>query len=156
MFTNEYWMNQAFKEAEKALQIREVPVGAIVVLNDVIIGKGYNQVEQLKDATAHAEILAITAASNYIDNWRLENAVLYVTKEPCVMCAGAVLNSRVSRVVFSAYDKKFGAGGSKYDLMRENSKWFVEIIPGILNDRGEGMLADFFKDLRVKNKFIGM
>lgn len=151
MFNNEYWMNQAFKEANKALKTNEVPVGAIVILDDQIIGKGFNQVETLKDATAHAEMIALTSAANYMQNWRLEKATLYVTKEPCLMCAGAIINSRISRVVFSAYDKKDGAAGSKYDVMRENRKWFVEIIPGVLNEIGETILKNFFLDIRKKN-----
>ena len=111
-----FWMSQAFKLAEKAFSLDEVPVGAIVVCYDRIIGKGYNQCESLNDATAHAEVLAISAASNTLDNWRLNECEIYVTKEPCAMCAGAIINSRIKRVVFGSYDDKKGACGSIYQI----------------------------------------
>ncbi|OVE73513.1 hypothetical protein BVX93_01440 [bacterium B13(2017)] len=151
-FTHEYWMRKALNLAKEAYEKGEVPCGSIIVFEDSIIGKGYNQVESLKDATAHAEMIAMTSAANYLQNWRLENCSLYVTKEPCLMCAGAILNSRVSKVVFSAYDEKEGAAGSKYDVMRENRKWFVEIIPGIMENEGESILKSFFQRVREKNE----
>ncbi|EKD26789.1 MAG: CMP/dCMP deaminase zinc-binding protein [uncultured bacterium] len=150
MFDDIYWMKKAFAIAEEGLDKGEVPVGAIVVFDNTIIGKGYNQVEALHDATAHAEMLAITSAANHLENWRLEGATLYVTKEPCLMCAGAIINSRVSKIVYSAYDKDDGAGGSKYDVMRENRKWFVEIIPGIMLKEGTELLKVFFNKVRNK------
>jgi len=145
---DEFWMRKAFVLAKEALNHSEVPVGAVIVSDQMVIGKGYNQVEMLNDATAHAEMIAITSAANHIGNWRLDTCTLYVTKEPCLMCAGAILNSRISRVVFSACDYKDGAGGSKFDVMRESRKWFVEVVPGILQNEGEGLLKDFFCKVR--------
>ena len=110
------WMKHALRLAEKAFSEGEVPVGAIVVKEDRIIGRGYNQRERLHDPTAHAEIIAITAASGTLEDWRLEGCSLYVTKEPCSMCAGAVINSRISKLIFGAYDDKKGCCGSLYQL----------------------------------------
>ena len=109
-------MSEAFKLAEKGFSKNEVPVGAVIVCYDRIIGRGYNQCESLVDPTAHAEILSISAAANTLDDWRLNKCTIYVTKEPCVMCAGAIINSRINRLVFGAYDKKKGACGSVYQL----------------------------------------
>ena len=103
------WMGFAFSQAQKAYDSNEVPVGAVVVYNDKIIGRGHNQKEQLNDPTAHAEIIAITAATNTINDWRLIDCELYVTKEPCPMCAGALLQARVKRVVYGAKDLRWGA-----------------------------------------------
>lgn len=150
MFPHEYWMKKALLLADEAYNKNEIPVGALIVYENSIIGKGHNQVEMLHDATAHAEMIAITGAANYLGNWRLENATLYVTKEPCIMCAGAILNSRISKVVFGASDKNEGAGGSKYDFMRDYRKWFVEVIPGILQKESELKLKHFFQTLRSK------
>lgn len=150
MFPYEHWMNKALELAKEAYKHGEVPVGAVVVYENEIIGKGYNQVEMLHDATAHAEMIAITSAANFLNNWRLENATLYVTKEPCLMCAGAILNSRVSKVVFSAYDHNDGAAGSKFNVMMEYRKWTPEIMPGVLKEEGETLLKHFFQTLRSK------
>ena len=140
-----FWMSQAFKLAEKAFSIDEVPVGAVVVCYDRIIGKGYNQCESLKDATAHAEVLAISAASNTLDNWRLNECEIYVTKEPCVMCAGAIINSRIKRVIFGAYDYKRGACSSLYQICgdkRLGSTTFVN--GGIMEKECSTILKEFF------------
>ena len=106
------WMKQALVQAQKAFEAEEIPIGAIVVHNGKIIGRGYNQREQLNDPTAHAEIIAITAAANTIGDWRLNNCSLYVTKEPCPMCAGAIINSRLEMLIFGTYDEETGCCGS--------------------------------------------
>jgi len=146
---DEFWMREALKEAEKALKKKEVPVGAVVVHQNKIIGKGYNQIETLKDATAHAEILAIGAASNYLDSWRLTDASIYVTVEPCIMCAGAIILSRVDKLVFGAYDPKAGACESLYNLpqdIRLNHQ--VKIISGVLEEQCKSIIKAFFDRLR--------
>ena len=140
-----FWMSQAFKLAEKAFSLDEVPVGAIVVCYDRIIGKGYNQCESLNDATAHAEVLAISAASNTLDNWRLNECEIYVTKEPCAMCAGAIINSRINRVVFGSYDDKKGACASMYQICgdkRLGSSTFVN--GGVMEKECSFILKEFF------------
>ncbi len=111
-----YWMKQALVQAGKAFAAEEIPVGAIVVKDGKVIGRGYNQREQLNDPTAHAEVIAITAAANTIDDWRLTESTLYVTKEPCPMCAGAIVNARIRMVVFGCYDEEAGCCGSLYQL----------------------------------------
>ena len=144
-----HWMEQAFKEAEKAFRLKEVPVGAVVVLNNQIIGRGHNQRESLKDPTAHAEVLAITAAANYLDDWRLKDTTLYVTLEPCPMCAGAILNARIPKVVFGADDLEHGGCGGAVQLC--SGKFLnhqTEIIGGILEHKCKGILDSFFKASR--------
>ncbi len=142
-------MREALKEAEKALKKKEVPVGAVVVYQNKIIGRGHNQTETLKDATAHAEILAIGAASNFLNSWRLNDASIYVTVEPCIMCAGAIILSRLDRLIFGTPDPKAGACGSLYNLpqdIRLNHQ--VEIISGLLEDQCKSILKAFFEKLR--------
>lgn len=141
----------ALKEAEKALDEGEVPVGAIVVRSNHIIGKGYNQVERLKDPTAHAEILAITAAANFLGNWRLEECTLYVTKEPCAMCAGAIVNSRIEKVVFGCYDESEGCCGSLYQICNDpRFSHRTSVKGGILEKACQSLLVSFFKSKRDK------
>ena len=111
-----YFMGQALREAHKAYAAEEVPIGAVVVCEGKVIARGWNQVETLSDATAHAEMLALTAAQNMIGDWRLENCTLYVTKEPCPMCAGAIIHCRPERVVFGCPDLKGGAAGGWINL----------------------------------------
>ena len=144
-----FWMSQAFKLAEKAFLLDEAPVGAVVVCYDRIIGKGYNQCESLNDATAHAEVLAISSASNTLDNWRLNECEIYVTKEPCIMCAGAIINSRIKRVVFGSYDDKRGACGSLYQICgdkRLNSDTVIK--GGVLEEACKAILKEFFSARR--------
>ena len=148
-----YYMRQALREAQKAFEADEVPVGAVVVINDTIVAKAYNQVEMLNDATAHAEILAITQASAAINNWRMEEATLYVTKEPCAMCAGAMVNSRVKKVVFAVHDKRTGACGGALDITGYHGMLHnVEVVSGVLHDEALFMLQSFFQMKRQQKK----
>lgn len=148
---DEKWMREALKEAHLALKKKEVPVGAVVVYENKIIGRGHNQVESLKDATAHAEILAITAASNFFDSWRLEGVTLYVTLEPCVMCAGAIVLSRIERLIFGTFDPKQGACGTLYNIPSdERLNHQVEVVSEILKEECSKILIDFFQKLRTQ------
>ena len=142
-------MKEALKEAVKAYSIYEVPVGAIVVHKDKIIGRGYNKRESLRDPTAHGEIIAIKEASQYLKAWRLMDCTLYVTLEPCAMCAGAIVNSRIDRVVIGARDPKRGCCGTVEDLTNHpdfNHKSQVEF--GVLEDECSNIISKFFKELR--------
>ena len=146
------WMKAAFREAEKAFEQDEVPIGAVVVQNAQIIGRGYNQRESLIDPTAHAEIIAITSAANTIKEWRLKDCQLYVTKEPCPMCAGALVNARINMVIFGMYDEKEGCCGSLYQLCRDNRfKHQLTVKGGIMEDACTLIIQEFFKKQREKN-----
>lgn len=143
------FMFAALQEAEKALEESEVPVGAVVVKDNKIIGRGYNQVEKLKDATAHAEMIALTAAAIHIDNWRLENCSLFVTLEPCIMCTGALLAARIKTLYFASHDSKFGACGSVYNLAEEGkTNHKVKVYSGLHDEESKKLLQLFFSDLR--------
>ena len=145
-------MFAALQEAEKALEDYEVPVGAVVVNQNKIIGRGYNQVEKLKDATAHAEMIALTAASNHLGNWRLNDCSVYVTLEPCVMCTGALLASRIKELFFSVFDPKFGACGSVYNLAEDGkTNHKINVYSGIYSDESKKLLQEFFIKLKNKN-----
>ena len=138
-------MKEAFKLSEKAFSKDEVPIGSIVVLHDRIIGKGYNQVNSLSDPTAHAEILAITAAANTLRDWRLNECTIYVTKEPCSMCAGAIVNSRLKRVVFGVYDREKGACVSLYQICGDRRLDSATIIKGgVFEEPCKAILKEFF------------
>jgi tRNA(adenine34) deaminase len=139
------WMSEALKEARKALEAGEVPIGAVVVQGGRIVGRGHNRVEALKDATAHAEIIAIGAASGALGDWRLEGATVYVTVEPCMMCIGAMFWARVARLVFGASDKRGGACGGAADLGR--LKYLdreLTIDGGVLDGECRELLKQFF------------
>jgi len=145
-------MREALREAEKAFEEGEVPVGAVVVYKNRIIGRGHNRTEALKDATAHAEILAITAASATVSDWRLAEADLYVTLEPCVMCAGAILNARIRRVVYGAPDPQVGACGSVLNVVQDpRLRHYVDLVPGILETACRDILKTFFSIKRNRN-----
>jgi len=144
---NEKWIDEAIRLAQMAYEDDEIPVGAIVVQNNKVIGRGYNQTEKLNDPTAHAEILAITSAANTKADWRLDDCVLYVTKEPCAMCAGAVVNSRIQKVVFGCYDDKKGYCGSKSDICSD-SKNNMTIRGGVKEDICLSLIQDFFLNKR--------
>jgi len=142
----EYWMQYALVQAEKAYEAGEVPVGAVVVFKNRIIGRGYNQRERLNDPTAHAEIIAITAAANTLEDWRLNDCFLFVTKEPCPMCAGAIVNARFKMVVFGCYDEEAGCCGSLYQLCGDpRFKTKVAVKGGVLEKRSLSLIQDFFK-----------
>ncbi len=147
------FMYAALHEAEKAFEDDEVPVGAVVVYKNKIIGKGYNQVEKLKDATAHAEMIAITAASNNLGNWNLNECDIYVTLEPCIMCTGALLSSRIQNIYFAVYDPKFGACGSVYNLAEEGkTNHKIKTYSGLFEVESKQLLKVFFNKLRNKSK----
>ncbi len=142
-------MQKALMLAAQALEEGEVPVGALVVAEDKkILGKGYNQTEKLQDVTAHAEILAVTAASNYLGAKYLKNCTLYVTLEPCVMCAGALAWSQIDRIVFAASDSKQGFSRLDQNILHPKT----DIVSGVLADEAEKLIKGFFKDLRKKTR----
>ena len=146
------WMKQALNQAEKAFKSKEIPVGAVVIKDGKVIGRGYNQCEQLNDPTAHAEMIAITAAANTLDDWRLSDCVLYVTKEPCPMCAGAIVNSRLKQVVFGCYDEKEGCCGSLYQLCGDpRFKTQVAVKGGVLEQECKSIIKEFFQYKRKIN-----
>ncbi|PID80603.1 tRNA-specific adenosine deaminase [bacterium DOLJORAL78_65_58] len=147
--SHERWMREALAEARQAARLGEVPVGAVVVRAGRILGRGHNQVERLRDPTAHAEILAIGAAAGQGESWRLDDSTLYVTLEPCTMCSGALLLARVARVVFGAADPRAGVVASKGRLLSGNPyNHPVEIVGGILADECGGLLTEFFREKR--------
>jgi tRNA(adenine34) deaminase len=145
-------MGEALKEAKQALRKNEVPVGAVVVYGDKVIGRGHNQIELLQDPTAHAEMIAITAAANALGNKWLLKARLYVTVEPCAMCAGAIVLARLKTVVYGTSDTKTGAHSSVFNLLddpRLNHR--LEVIPGILKEECAALLTAFFEEMRKRN-----
>ncbi|HLV32339.1 MAG TPA: nucleoside deaminase [Chitinispirillaceae bacterium] len=144
------FMQSAYQEAIRAFDEGEVPVGAVIVKNGSIIGKGYNRIEKLSDATAHAEIIAISAASSRNNSWRLDDCTLYVTLEPCLMCLGAIMQSRVNSVVYAATDKKLGAIDSHYyqQQIEHSFGYFPEIISGIMAPECSHLLSTFFRKIR--------
>ena len=150
MENHEYFMEKALKQAEIAKSINETPVGCVIVAAQKIIAAGYNRRESDQDATAHAEMLAIKTACEKIGYWRLTECDLYVTLEPCPMCAGAIINARIRRVIFGAYDKKAGAFGSVINLNDYPFNHKPEVIGGVLSDRAGEMLSGFFRGLRGK------
>jgi tRNA(adenine34) deaminase len=149
MQSDEFFMGEALRLAMKAYKAEEVPVGAVVVREGRVIGRAYNQVELLKDATAHAEMLALTQAEAAVGDWRLTECDLYVTKEPCPMCAGAILHTRIRRVIFGCADVRAGAAGSVMNLLQHNAlNHRCEITAGILEKECAALLQDFFRAKR--------
>ena len=147
---HERWMEVALRQAERALEEGEVPVGAVVVKDGAIIGKGYNQNETLRDPTAHAEIIAITAAANALGDKRLAGCTLYVTLEPCAMCAGAIVLARIPTLVFAAYDAKAGACGTLMNIVEDQRlNHRVHVVPGVLDLQSAALLKSFFGALRL-------
>lgn len=149
MTNHEGFMSEALKEAQKALALGEVPIGAVVVLGGRIIGRGHNERETLKDPTAHAEITALRQAAQYHGGWRLEGTTLYVTLEPCPMCAGALVQSRVERVCYGTGDPKAGSAGSLLNLLQfPGFNHQVKITAGVLENECRKILQDFFQSKR--------
>jgi tRNA(adenine34) deaminase len=149
--SDDAFMNEALRLARKAFEKEEVPIGAVVVREGRIIGRAYNQVELLKDATAHAEMLAITQAEAAVGDWRLNDCDLYVTKEPCAMCAGALVHVRMRRVIFGCPDPRAGAAGGTLNLLQMpgfNHK--CEIVSGVLSDECAELLRGFFQTQRSR------
>jgi tRNA(adenine34) deaminase len=146
---DELYMRLALQQAEKAYELGEIPIGALVVCQDEVIAWAHNEKEALKDATAHAEILALQRAARYLGQWRLNGATLYCTMEPCPMCAGAMVNSRLSRLVYGCIDDKAGSAGSILDIVRHPAlNHQVEVKPGVLEEECAEVLSRFFTDLR--------
>ena len=146
-------MREALKEAQKAYDQEEVPIGAVVVLNGEIIGRGHNLREKEQDATLHAEIKAIRQANQHLGSWRLEDCELFVTLEPCPMCSGAMILARMKKVVFGAFDPKAGTAGTFMNLLQDSRfNHQVEVEQGVLEEECQEILRSFFKGLRERNK----
>src|SRR5262245_53122439 len=149
--SDHYFMGEALRQAGKAFAAEEVPVGAVVVRNGRIIARAFNQVETLKDATAHAEMLALTQAEEAVGDWRLNDCTLYVTKEPCPMCAGAIVHVRLARVVYGASDPKAGAAGSAMNLLQfPTLNHRCDITAGVCEPECRALLQAFFAEQRKK------
>lgn len=145
---NKSFMNYALEEAKKAKSINEVPVGAVIVKNNIIIGRGHNSIETLKDSTAHAEIIAIKNASNYLGDWRLKDCEMYVTLEPCPMCAGAIIQSRLKKVYIGTFEPNLGACGSVIDILQNTYLKSNVEVQWMYMDECSIILKDFFKERR--------
>ena len=152
MTAHERWMEFALKEARTAFSNNEVPVGAVVVHNGIVIARGSNQIELMNDPTAHAEMIALTAAASHLESKWLKDCTLYVTLEPCPMCAGAIVLSRIPIVVFGSYDPKMGACGTLFTITNDSRlNHRVHTIGGVLDDVCGALLKEFFKKKRGQN-----
>jgi len=152
LHSDHYFMGEALRQAARAYEAEEVPVGAVVVREGRVSGRAFNQIELLKDATAHAEMLAMTQAEEAVGDWRLTDCTLYVTKEPCPMCAGAMVHVRLARVVYGATDAKAGAAGSVINLLQFPSlNHRCEITSGVREAECRALLQDFFAEQRKRN-----
>lgn len=153
MDLDERMIRQAIAEAEKALDAGDVPIGAVIVHEDRIIGRGHNQRELLQDPTAHAEIIALTAAAAELGTWRFTGCAIYVTLEPCPMCAGALVQARIDRLVYGADDPKAGACGSVYNIVDDDRlNHLVKVDRGVMADECAQLLKDFFAQQRAMGK----
>lgn len=153
MNTPEYWMREAIQAAYDAEAINEVPIGAVIVYNEQIIGRGFNTRETTLDPTAHAEMVAIRQASLKLGAWRLLECSLYVTLEPCPMCAGAIVQARIPRVVFGTTDPKAGCAGTLMNLLQDQRfNHQVEVMPNILQTECSALLSNFFRKLRKQSR----
>jgi tRNA(adenine34) deaminase len=147
--SDQYFIGEALRQARKAAAAEEVPVGAVVVHEGQIIARACNQVETLKDATAHAEMLALTQAESVLEDWRLTDCDLYITKEPCPMCAGAIVHTRIRRVIFGCTSPKDGAGGSLLNLLQHPKlNHRCTVTSGVRSDECAGLLQTFFREKR--------
>ncbi|OCQ51686.1 tRNA-specific adenosine deaminase [Photorhabdus australis subsp. thailandensis] len=155
IYSDEYWMQQAMERAIKAWEQGEIPVGAVLVADNEIIAEGWNQSIIAHDPSAHAEVIALRKGGEQLQNYRLLNTTLYVTLEPCVMCAGAMIHSRIQRLVYGASDMKTGAAGSLIDILRHpGMNHQIEITGGVLADECSTMLSVFFKQRREQHKAL--
>ncbi len=153
---HQHFMQAALGEARKALQATDVPVGAVVVVDDVIVGRGCNQRQALGDPTAHAEMLALRQAAQKIGTWYLTGAVLYVTLEPCIMCLGAAVLSRIERLVFGCHDPKAGACGSQFDILgSQRLNHTFPVVSGVCEAECSALLSTFFRNLRQQHRSQG-
>jgi tRNA(adenine34) deaminase len=147
---DEYYMKEAIKEAKKAYLIDEVPIGCVIVYQDKIIARAHNEREKRESALAHAEILAISKACKKLNSWRLEDSIMYITLEPCCMCSGAIIQSRIKKVIYGAYDYRFGAHKSITNLFDVKFNHQVDIKGGFMEEECGKLITDFFKELRMK------
>ena len=153
MTSDESFMKQAVKQAKKAYDKLETPIGCVIVYEDKIIARGYNKRNMKKNTLAHAEILAINKASKVLGDWRLEDCTMYVTLEPCPMCAGAIVQARIPRVVIGSMNPKAGCAGSVLNLLQQDGfNHQVEITKGVLVEECSGLMTSFFRELRKKKK----
>jgi tRNA(adenine34) deaminase len=146
-------MQKAYQEALKAADEGEVPIGAVIVKDGQVIGRGYNRIEHLRDATAHAEIIAMSAASASLETWRLDDCILYVTLEPCLMCLGAILQSRLAAIIYAARDPRLGAVDTfHYNTEAQRAyNWFPQVQGGVMAEECGVLLQNFFQKIRKKN-----
>ena len=153
MTENEGFMKEAIRQAKKAEKLNEVPIGCVIVYDGKIIARGYNKRNKDKTVLAHAELLAIQKASKKVNDWRLEDCTMYITLEPCQMCAGAIVQARIPKVVIGAMNPKAGCAGSVLNILQiDKFNHQVEIERGILEEECSQMLSDFFKELRRRKK----
>ena len=153
MTSDESFMKQAVKQANKAYDKLETPIGCVIVHEDKIIARGYNKRNMKKNTLAHAEILAINKASKVLGDWRLEDCTMYVTLEPCPMCAGAIVQARIPRVVIGSMNPKAGCAGSVLNLLQQDGlNHQVEVTKGVLAEECSGLMTSFFRELRKKKK----
>ena len=155
MTENEKYMKEAVRQAKKAWKLDEVPIGCVIVYQGKIIGRGYNRRNTDKSTLAHAEIIAIKKASKVLKDWRLEDCTMYVTLEPCQMCAGAIVQARIPKVVIGSMNPKAGCCGSILNLLEEERfNHQVEVLRGVLEEECSSMITDFFKELRKKKEVL--
>lgn len=148
MYNDTYYIKEALKEAKKAYSIGEIPVGCVIVYNDKIIARGYNKREKNQQAIDHAEIMAIRKASKKIGSWRLDDCKMYITLEPCVMCSGAIIQSRIKEVIYGAYDYRFGCHKSITNIFDLKFNHTVNIKGGVLEEECSNIIKKFFQELR--------